>query len=92
MEKAQTAASSGALAPHEPRHKSSDFLAAITGMIVGGCVLFALVFGIVELTNHMYAGESAPEASPATAATTGRASAPSATVVEPTTAPPAPAR
>lgn len=47
---------------HTARRNSSDFTAALTGLVVGGCVLFALVFGIVQITNHMYAGESAAEA------------------------------
>ncbi len=44
------------------RRKSSDFTAALTGLVVGGCVLFALVFGIVEITNHLYAGETPAQA------------------------------
>lgn len=39
--------------------RRSDFGAALTGLVVGACVLFAILFGIVELTNHKYAGESA---------------------------------
>jgi hypothetical protein len=38
-------------------HRGSDFGAAITGLVVGGCVLFALIFGIVELTHHHYVSE-----------------------------------
>ncbi|MGI8510079.1 MAG: hypothetical protein ACR2MQ_12210 [Gemmatimonadaceae bacterium] len=49
---------------HTTRRKSSDFTAAITGLVVGGCVLFALVFGIVQITNHMYAGEPTAAAAP----------------------------
>ncbi|MGI8547129.1 MAG: hypothetical protein ACR2M1_07325 [Gemmatimonadaceae bacterium] len=45
-------------ATHSSRSKSSDFSAALTGLVVGGSVLFALVFGIVEITNHMYSGEA----------------------------------
>jgi hypothetical protein len=37
--------------------KSTDFMPALTGLIVGACAIFALVFAIVELTNHKYAGE-----------------------------------
>jgi len=35
-------------------HKGSDFGAAVTGLVVGACVLFALLFGIVELTHQHY--------------------------------------
>lgn len=35
-------------------HKPGDFGAALTGLVVGACVLFALLFGIVELTHHHY--------------------------------------
>ncbi|MGI9090060.1 MAG: hypothetical protein ACR2GG_03020 [Gemmatimonadaceae bacterium] len=49
-------------ATYAPKSKSSDFASALTGLVVGGCVLFALVFGIVEITNHMYSGESTGEA------------------------------
>lgn len=38
-------------------HRSGDFSAALTGLVVGACVLFALVFGIVELTHHHYVSE-----------------------------------
>lgn len=38
----------------------SDFAAAVTGLIVGGCIVFAILFGVVELTNHHYAGEKTP--------------------------------
>lgn len=38
-------------------HRSSDFGAALTGLVVGGCVLFALLFGIVELTHHHFVSE-----------------------------------
>jgi hypothetical protein len=43
----------------EGRHQS-DFGAAITGLIVGGCIVFAILFGVVELTNHHYASEKTP--------------------------------
>jgi hypothetical protein len=36
----------------------TDFGAAVTGLIVGGCLLFVFLFGIVQYTNHKYAGES----------------------------------
>lgn len=42
--------------------KGSDFGAALTGFVVGGCVLFALVFGIVTIVNHSYASETPAEA------------------------------
>ena len=35
----------------------TDFPAAITGLVVGGCFVFAILFGIVVITNHHYAGE-----------------------------------
>jgi len=41
--------------------RRSDFGAALTGLVVGACTLFVLVFGIVRLTNSLYAGESAAE-------------------------------
>lgn len=34
--------------------RRSDFPAALTGLVVGGCILFALIFGIVVLTSHRY--------------------------------------
>ena len=42
----------------------TDFPAALTGLVVGGCVIFAILFGIVVLTNNHYAAEK-----PAAAAT-----------------------
>ncbi len=45
-------------------HRSTDFPAALTGLVVGGCVIFAILFGIVILTNNKYAAEK-----PAAAAT-----------------------
>lgn len=42
--------------------KGTDFGAAVTGLVVGGCVLFALMFAIVQMTNHAYAGETHTEA------------------------------
>ena len=35
----------------------TDFAAALTGLVVGGCFVFAILFGIVVITNHHYAGE-----------------------------------
>ncbi|MEO8946278.1 MAG: hypothetical protein ABI338_07245 [Gemmatimonadaceae bacterium] len=46
------------------KHSGTDFPAALTGLIVGGCVVFAILFGVVVLTNNHYAGEK-----PAAAAT-----------------------
>lgn len=37
--------------------QQTDFPAAITGLVVGGCIVFAILFGIVVMTNHHYAGE-----------------------------------
>jgi hypothetical protein len=37
--------------------RGTDFPAALTGLIVGGCIVFAILFGIVVITNHHYAGE-----------------------------------
>jgi hypothetical protein len=48
----------------ETKRQSTDFLPALTGLIFGGCVLFAILFGIVVLTNNHYAAEK-----PAAAAT-----------------------
>lgn len=45
----------------------TDFGAAVTGLIVGGCALFVILFGIVQLTNHKYASESSSETPAATA-------------------------
>jgi len=38
--------------------KRTDFAAALTGMVVGGCVLFVVLFTIVQLTNRKYAHEA----------------------------------
>lgn len=43
----------------EGKHHT-DFGAALTGLVVGGCIVFAILFGVVELTNHHYAGEKTP--------------------------------
>lgn len=43
---------------HDPHtHQESDAKAAFTGLIVGAIVLFAIVYGIVQLTNRHFAGE-----------------------------------
>jgi len=73
----------------------TDFGAAITGLIVGGCVLFVLLFGVVELTNHKYAGEeaAAAEASPSTPATLATPAPPAAApALTPAPTPAAPAK
>ncbi|HEY8309565.1 MAG TPA: hypothetical protein VIG47_03375 [Gemmatimonadaceae bacterium] len=36
----------------------TDFPAALTGLVVGGCFVFAILFGIVVITNHHYAAET----------------------------------
>ena len=46
------------MADHSTARKQSDFLPALTGLVVGACVLFVIVFTIVTLTNHKYAGHS----------------------------------
>lgn len=46
------------------KQNGTDFPAALTGLIVGGCVVFAILFGVVILTNNHYAAEK-----PAAAAT-----------------------
>jgi hypothetical protein len=38
-------------------HRGSDMKAAFLGLILGAVVLFALVYGIVRLTNATYARE-----------------------------------
>jgi hypothetical protein len=48
----------------ETKQQGTDFPAAITGFVVGGCIVFAILFGVVVLTNNHYAGEK-----PAPAAT-----------------------
>lgn len=42
--------------------QKTDFGAAFTGLVVGGCIVFVILFGVVELTNHHYAGEKTPAA------------------------------
>jgi hypothetical protein len=45
------------------KHRSSDLGAALTGLVVGVTVLFAIVFAIVKMTNASYAaGEGAAPA------------------------------
>ncbi len=48
----------------DTQHHSTDFMPALTGLVVGGCVVFAILFGIVVVTNSHYAAEK-----PAAAAT-----------------------
>lgn len=48
----------------DAKQKGTDFPAALTGLVVGGCMVFAILFGIVVLTNNHYASEK-----PAAAAT-----------------------
>lgn len=40
----------------------TDFPAAVTGLVVGGCIIFAILFGIVTITNHHFAGEKSAAA------------------------------
>jgi hypothetical protein len=42
------------------QHRSSDLGAALTGLVVGTTVLFAIVFAIVKMTNASYAGHESP--------------------------------
>jgi hypothetical protein len=66
------------------KQKSSDFGAAMAGLVLGGSVLFLLILAIVWLTNAKFAGHeapvahSAPAAAPATAPAAGSAQAPPA--------------
>ncbi len=48
----------------DSRQHGTDFPAALTGLVVGGCMVFAILFGIVVITNNHYASEK-----PAAAAT-----------------------
>ena len=41
-----------------PSHRS-DFSAALTGLILGGVVLFAIMFAIVHMTNSHFEGHKA---------------------------------
>jgi hypothetical protein len=52
-------------------HRSSDLGAALTGFVVGGTVLFAVMFAIVILTNNHYADMESAPAGQAPAAQTG---------------------
>jgi uncharacterized protein (DUF983 family) len=53
-------------------HRTSDLGAALTGLVVGGVVLFAIMFAIVKITNASYASHepaaAAAEQQPPTAA------------------------
>jgi hypothetical protein len=52
-----------------PRPKSRDLGAALTGLVLGGSVLFLLVLTIVWLTNrHFEAKKAAERAAPPAAA------------------------
>ena len=64
-----------------PKPKSSDFGAALAGLVLGGSTLFLVVLTIVWLTNSHFAGEKAEH---------GAASAAPAATTSPTP-PPAPA-
>ena len=48
-------------AHHDPHHAhapaGSDARAAFTGLIVGGLLVFAILFSVVKATNAKYAGE-----------------------------------
>ena len=41
----------------ETKRHGTDFPAALTGLVVGGCIVFAILFGIVVVTNHHFASE-----------------------------------
>lgn len=52
--------------PATPAHKGTDLGAALTGLIVGAVVIFALMFGIVKLTaasksSHAAEAKTAPQ-------------------------------
>jgi hypothetical protein len=49
------------------QQRSSDLGAALTGLVVGGVVLFAIMFAIVKITNASYASHE-PAAAAAAAA------------------------
>lgn len=40
----------------------TNFMAALTGLIVGGCILFAVLFSIVVITARSYPAESSTAA------------------------------
>jgi hypothetical protein len=44
-----------------PRPKSRDFGAALSGLVLGGSVLFLLMLTIVWLTNRHFEGKEAAE-------------------------------
>ena len=48
-----------------PRPKSRDLSAALTGLVLGGSVLFLLVLTIVWLTNRHFESKEAAEKSAA---------------------------
>jgi hypothetical protein len=67
------------------KQKSTDFGAAMAGLVLGGSVLFLLMLAIVWLTNAKFAGHEAPVAHGAPA--TGPATAPTAAPAPVQTAP-----
>ncbi len=48
----------------ETHQQRTDFPAALTGLVVGGCMIFAILFGIVIITNNHYAAETPTAAAP----------------------------
>ena len=44
-----------------PRQKGRDFGAALSGLVLGGSVLFLLILTIVWLTNRHFEGKEAAE-------------------------------
>jgi hypothetical protein len=50
-----------------PKPKSRDFGAALTGLVLGGSVLFLLMLTIVWLTNRHFEGKKAAENAEVTA-------------------------
>lgn len=70
--------------------KATDFGAAMTGLLLGGSVIFLLMLTIVWLTNSHFEGKKEHEAAAAPAVTAPAPAAPrTASPVEPG-APPAP--
>jgi hypothetical protein len=61
------------------RQKSTDFGAAIAGLVFGGSVLFLVILTIVWLTNRKYEGKEAGEKAPPAA----QAPAPTAAPAQP---------
>lgn len=47
---------------HEAPHGGPDTSAAFTGLIIGGILLFVLLFSIVKVTNHHYEATEKPAA------------------------------